>query len=87
MKLLGKDYADFKANFSVQSPIEIEGDVFKSGACQAHNCGNNYFLFVDLKNDNINVFHIDDTVKKHYFEKSEIKLPAKFATALANNEY
>ncbi len=87
-KLLGKDFADFKANFSVQSPIEIEGDIFKSGACQAHNCGNNYFLFVDLKNDNINVFHIDnDMEKKHYFENGEIKLPAKFAEALANNEY
>ena len=63
--------------------IEVENEIFKAGACEAHNCGsNNYLIFVDLQKDNINVFHIEDSGKKHYFENGEIKLPAKFAEDL-----
>ncbi len=86
MKLLGKDYAGMKSHWNVESPIEIDGDIFKASGCEAHNCGpNNYFMFVDLKNDNINVFHIEDSGTKHYFENGEIKLPAHFAEDLTGN--
>jgi len=79
-KLLGGEWPDMKANWNVEIPIEIEGPVFKASACQAHNCAaNNYVMFVDLDNDNINVYHIEeDKGAKTYFEKGRIALPRKF---------
>jgi hypothetical protein len=79
-KLLGKDYAAMDENFDVQAPLEVMNDVLMTTGCEAHNCGaNQYLLFVDLKSDNINVFHITDDETKHYFEHGEIRLPKKFA--------
>jgi hypothetical protein len=79
-KLLGGEWPDMKANWNVEIPIEIEGPVFKASACQAHNCAaNNYVMFVDLDNDNINVYHIEeDKGAETYFEKGRIALPRKF---------
>jgi hypothetical protein len=82
-KLLGKDFAAMKKNWNVETPMEIEKSIFMASGCEAHNCGaNHYLMFVDLKNDNINVFHIEDEAVKHYFESGEIKLPDKFASEL-----
>lgn len=82
-KLLGKDFAAMKANWNVETPMEIENGIFKASACEAHNCASNtYVLFVDLNNDNINVFHVEDSGTKHYFEGGEIELPRKFADDL-----
>lgn len=86
-RLLGKDFADMKTNFNVEIPNELQGDIFKAEACQAHNCGSNrYMIFFDLKNDNINVFHVEDEVPKTFFEHGEIKLPTKFAADLAGDQ-
>ena len=83
-KLLGKDFADMKANWNVESPMKIEDGVFMANACEAHNCGANmYLLFVDLKRDNINVYHVNDDGTKHYFERGEIALPKDFADEVA----
>jgi hypothetical protein len=80
-KLMGKDFAALRKNWSVESPIEIESGIAKTTGCEAHNCGGNqYVLFVDLKTDDINVYHIQDEIgTKHYFEKNEIPLPKKFS--------
>lgn len=76
-KLLGKDFADLDAHWNVESPIQIKDGVFKASACEAHNCGaNTYFIFVDLKKNNINVYHIEDDVTKDYFEAGKIELAA-----------
>ncbi|CAN5325386.1 hypothetical protein BH10ACI2_BH10ACI2_24060 [soil metagenome] len=86
-KLLGKDFTDLKAHWNVETPMEIENGVFKAGACEAHNCGsNNYLMFVDLKSDSINVYHIVDGVTRHYFESGEINLPKKFADELSGDQ-
>lgn len=80
-KLLGGDFTDLKAHFNVETPIEVIGDIFKAQGCEAHNCGggNEFYIFVDLKEDNINVYHIRENVPKTFFEHGEIKLPTKFA--------
>jgi hypothetical protein len=84
-KLLGKDFSAMEGYFDVQAPLEIVDDVLMTTGCEAHNCGaNQYLLFVDLKNDNINVFHVTDDETKHYFEKGEIKLPKKFAEQVSS---
>ncbi len=82
--LLGRDFADLKKNFNVETPIEIRSGILKAQACQAHNCGaNNYYIFVDLVRDNFNVYHIEDSGVKTYFEKGKIKLPEDFEASLS----
>lgn len=83
-KLLGKDWSDMKAKFDVETPNEIEDNIFKGEACEAHNCGDNRFIiYVDLDDGNINVFHIESGKTKKYLENGEIELPEKFAKDLA----
>jgi len=82
-KLLAKDFGPMKAHWNVETPMEIENGIFKASACEAHNCGSNtYVIFIDLQKDNINVFHVEDSGTKHYFENGEIRLPAKFTEDL-----
>ena len=85
-KLLGGEFASMKKFWNVESPIEIENDILMTTGCEAHNCGSNhYFLFVDLKNDDINVYHQEETGTKHYYERGEIKLPTRFADELGDD--
>lgn len=84
-KLLGSQFASMKKYWNVESPIEIDNDVVMTSGCEAHNCGaNRYLLFVDLKKDNLNVFHQDDG--KYYFENGAIKLPPKFASEVGSDQ-
>jgi hypothetical protein len=85
-RLLGADYDDLEEYFNVQGPIRIEDGIFLASACQAHYCSNNYYIFVDLNGDNINVYHIDDEKNKHYFERGEIDLPPAFAKEISGEE-
>jgi hypothetical protein len=80
-KLMGKDFAAMKKYWNVETPIEIDGSKLKMSGCQAHNCsGNMYVMFIDLDEDNVNIYHLnDDGVTKTYFEKGKIILPPKFA--------
>ncbi len=87
-KLMGSEFAAMKKYWNVESPFEIENDVLMASGCEAHNCGSNhYFLFVDLKNDDINVYHQEDSGTKHYYERGEIKLPTKFADDLGDDHH
>ncbi|MGH9819995.1 MAG: hypothetical protein ACRD43_07475, partial [Pyrinomonadaceae bacterium] len=48
-KLMGKDFAEMKQYWNVETPIEVSGKVLKTSGCEQHNCGGNmYVLFVDL---------------------------------------
>ncbi|MEP7075644.1 MAG: hypothetical protein ABI878_07505 [Acidobacteriota bacterium] len=78
-KLMGKDFADMKQFWNVETPLEGSGKVLKASGCEQHNCGSNmYVLFIDLDTDNINVYHTGDQ-HNTYFEKGRIKLPPKYA--------
>jgi len=80
-KLMGKDFDTMKKYWNVESPIEIKGNKLKTTGCEQHNCGANlYVMFVDLENDNINIYHLNDEGStKTYFEKGKIQLPPDFA--------
>ena len=85
-KLLGPDFAAMKANWNVETPIEIESGVFMASACQAHNCADNrYLLFVDLDKDNINVLHVEHGTQT-YAENGKIALPKKFEAEVAGDQ-
>jgi hypothetical protein len=87
-KLLGRDWPDMKANWNVETPMEIENGILMASACQAHNCAaNGYVMFVDLNKDNINVYHIEeDKEMKTYFEKGKVELPKKFEEEVAKGQ-
>ena len=80
-KLMGKDFDTMKKYWNVESPIEIKQGKLKTTGCEQHNCGANlYVMFVDLENDNINVYHLNDEGStKTYFERGKIPLPPDFA--------
>lgn len=85
-KLLGSNFAAMKKYWNVETPIEIENDILMTSGCEAHNCSSNhYLLFIDLKSDDINVYHLEDGETKHYYERGEIKLPSKFADELGSD--
>ena len=83
-KLMGKDFGPMKKYWNVESPIEIKQGKLKTTGCEQHNCGANlYVMFVDLENDNINVYHLNDEGSTTtYFEKGKIQLPPDFASEI-----
>ena len=83
-KLMGADYATMKKFWGTESPIKASGDVLMMSGCEPHNCGDNqYVMFIDTANDNINVVHINKGVAKDYKEKGDITLPKEFADELS----
>lgn len=84
-KLLGPDYADMKKYWQTQSPIEAEQNVLSLTGCEAHNCGDNqYLMYIDTANNNINVFHVKSGKMKEYKEKGVIVLPSRLAKDFEN---
>ena len=81
-KIMGDDFTVMKGHFDVQTPIEVVNGIVMTSGCQAHNCGNIYYLFIDPGKDNINVIHVEDEKVTNYFEKGRIKLPEKFASQI-----
>lgn len=74
-KLMGADYADFRKYWNVETPIVVEDSVLSTTGCEEHNCAANlYDLQIDLKNDNINIYHFSSEIKS-YKEKGDIVLP------------
>lgn len=87
-KMMGKDYAAMKKFWNVETPLDIEGNILRLTGCEAHNCGGNqYEIFMDAENDNINVYHILNETLKSYKEKGEIKLPKKFAEEFESDTF
>jgi hypothetical protein len=73
------DYDSLIANWNTETPISIEDQIIHSSGCKAHNCpSNGYELFIDLKNDNINIYHFRSNTLRVYTEKEWITLPKMF---------
>jgi len=86
--LLGAHYADFRKYWNTETPIVVEDGVLSTTGCEEHNCAaNQYVLQIDLKNNNINIYHFGKDIQR-YTEKGLITLPAglakEFATMLGN---
>ncbi len=72
----GLPYESLLQNWNTETPITIENNIIHSSGCKAHDCPSNAFeLFIDLENDNINVYHFRDNTLKIYQEKGRITLP------------
>ena len=83
-KLMGADYTTMKKFWNVETPIKKFGDFIMMTGCQQHNCGDNqYVIFMDKSENNINVILIKNGTSKEWNEWGAIKLPPPFAEELA----
>ncbi|ASZ14244.1 hypothetical protein KTO58_02720 [Chitinophaga pendula] len=85
--LLGDEYATFSKNWNVETPIIVEEEVVATSGCKQHACpDDDYLLYADLKNDNINVYNLRKGKLKVYAEKGNITLPAHMEKELATTK-
>ena len=77
------NYEALLQNYNTETPIVIIDNVAHMSGCKQHDCPSNaYEFFIDLDNDNINVFHFRSNMLRVYQEKGWIDLPAEFAAEL-----
>lgn len=82
--VLGNKYENFIENWNTETPIVKKGNVLHTSGCKAHDCAaNSYDLFLDLKSNIINIYHIKNGKEKVYKEHdTEIVLPEDFAAEM-----
>jgi len=74
------DYNALVANWNTETPITIEDQIIHASGCKEHDCpSSGYELFIDLKNDNINIYHFRGNTLRVYTEKEWITLPKGFS--------
>lgn len=73
------NFDTFISNWNTETPISMENQIIHASGCKAKACSSNgYELFIDLKNDNINIFHFRGNTLRVYTEKDWITLPKKY---------
>ncbi|MEN8123637.1 MAG: hypothetical protein ABFR32_00800 [Bacteroidota bacterium] len=77
------NYDSMIANWNTETPITVEDQIIHSSGCKVNNCpSNGYELFIDLKNDNINIYHFNSNTLRVYTEKDWIELPKMYEEEL-----
>lgn len=77
------NYEALLQNYNTETPIVIIDNIVHMSGCQQHSCpGNAYDFFIDLDNDNINIYHFRSNMLRVYQEKGMIELPGEFATEM-----
>ncbi|RLD77652.1 MAG: hypothetical protein DRJ07_14365 [Bacteroidetes bacterium] len=70
------NFDNMKRDWNTENPLTIENQIIHSSGCRAHSCPDSgYELFVDLKNDNINIYFFMGNTLRVYKEKGWITLP------------
>ena len=78
--LKGLDYGIFLALWNAETPISMVNNVVHMSGCKQNACPESaYDFFMDLGNDNINIYHFRSNTLKIYQEKGWIDLPPSFA--------
>jgi len=74
------DYNALISNWNTETTLIIEDQIIHASGCKANNCpSSGYELFIDLKNDNINIYHFRGNTLRVYTEKEWITLPIAFS--------
>ena len=69
--------------WNTETPIVIIDNIAHMSGCKQHDCPSNaYDFFVDLTNDNINIYHFRSNMLRLYQEKGMIDLPPVFAAEM-----
>jgi hypothetical protein len=70
-------------NWNTETPITIENGIIHSSGCKDNDCSNNAFeLYIDLKNDNINIYNFKGNTLRIFKEKNFIELPKVYQDEL-----
>lgn len=82
-RLMGARYDTMIADWNTETPIQVEDSVIHTSGCKAHDCpADSYELYIDLKNNNINVYNFHHDTLTFYAEKDSFPLPAKMKADL-----
>ncbi len=77
------NYEALLQNYNTETPVVIVDNIAHMSGCKEHSCPSNaYDFFIDLDNDNINVYHFRNNMLRVYQEKGWIDLPPEFATEM-----
>ena len=77
------NYEALIQNYNTETKIVVIDNILHMSGCKQHNCpANAYDFYIDLENDNINVFYFRSNMLRVYQEKGFIELPAEFAKEL-----
>jgi len=69
--------------WNTETPIVIIDNIAHMSGCKKNDCPSNaYDFFIDLTNDNINIYHFRSNMLRLYQEKGMIDLPPAFATEM-----
>ncbi|MDQ6471904.1 hypothetical protein RB619_14710 [Flavobacterium sp. LHD-80] len=67
--LLGTDYDEMIKHWNTETPFEKEGDILHASGCKQHDCNTySYDLYLDIKNNKINVYKFSESKLKVYAE-------------------
>ena len=87
-KINNLDFDKLLANWNTETPLTVEDQIIHASGCKDNNCPSNaYELFIDLVNDNINVYYFRGNTLKVYTEKEWITLPKKFNDEIEIKKY
>ena len=77
------NYDALLQNYNKETKISIVDNIAHMSGCKADDCPTRgYEFFIDIDNDNINVFLFRSNMLKVYHEKGLIELPMQFAKEL-----
>ena len=77
------NYEALLKNYNTETPITIIDNVIHMSGCRQDDCPSSaYDFFIDLDNDNINIFHFRSNMLRVYQEHGFIELPQAFAEEL-----
>lgn len=61
-KLLGTDYDQMVQYWNTETPFEKQGNILHAWGCKQHDCNTySYDLFIDVKNNKINVYKFSES--------------------------
>ena len=76
------NYEAMLERWNTETPIIIEDGILHMSGCKAHDCPSSaYDFFLDVENDNINIYNFRSNMLRLYQESGMIALPPGFAVA------
>jgi len=79
-KLLGSDYDQMVKNWNTETPFEKQDNILHAWGCKQHDCGTySYDLYIDVKNNKINVYKFSESKLTIFKEDNfEIEINGNF---------
>jgi|GEM_PF-764592 len=76
-KLLGSDYDQMVKNWNTETPFEKQDNILHAWGCKQHDCGTySYDLYIDVKNNKINVYKFSES-KLTIFKEDNFEIEIK----------